>query len=277
MADYNIEFRNKIKKKFPSELSLLAEIFQELLQEGTNFIISLLWKMSFDPNNQLYNNCFETVLANLPAKTPEETILLRNELRHQYNLICPGFLSVQVSETANPCLEKLVKSSDEIIAYVVCSHCKDFSCETESEVKRCIYLLRSTEDNNIFGGIRSLRFWPAEANFLKPYASKIADLLEAIYKERKDDSLNSVSHVEQNIPPEGTKTEQNQCVAEIQAEGGLIMETITSSLTPQSVLDNKDIFISFRLKGLYCREPYRNNKSIEFLLIIRTYIIQLFG
>lgn len=226
MSDNQINFRTKFKKLFASHLSLLEQLFHSLLYEDPTFIVDLLWKMTYDPNNIIYNKKYISIMASFPVDDSKQMLLIRNELRYQYSIVSPNFLDVPENDSIKNSISELSKVCDEIVAFIVYSHCKKFSSYTQEEIERCLYLLKNPNENYSFGGIRTLRFGPTEADYLKPYASIIGNILEAIYKESQDDKTSNDG--------------EPHC-----QKGVISMDNNNSKLTAKSILDYKSDIESF--------------------------------
>lgn len=73
----------------------------------------------------------------------------------------------------------------------------------EDDVKRIVYLLTSKEEPKIFGGLRSLRLNPHQAEVLMPVAEKIG---EVIYELSIDYSENAVKRYLERVSDDKLKT-----------------------------------------------------------------------
>ncbi len=186
MSDNQINFRTKFKKLFSLHLSLLETIFHSLLHEDPTFIVNLLWKMTYDPKNIIYDEKYISIMASFPVDDSKQMLSIRNELRYQYSIVSPNFLDVPENESIKNSISELSNICDEIVAFIVYKHCKEFSSYTREEIERCLYLLKNPNENYFFGGIRTLKFGLTEADYLKPYASIIGNILESIYNESQD-------------------------------------------------------------------------------------------
>lgn len=117
---------------------------------------------------------------------PEDLILpWRDELRYQRKNFHKDFLEITISQNCEEAYTALLNSSDAVIAAIVYKMCyKLCMYSIDADIERSLYLLNSSKDENIFGGIRSLHFNREEALVLKKYAPKISNLLDALWKDQ---------------------------------------------------------------------------------------------
>lgn len=226
MSDIQINFRTKFKNSFALHLDLLARIFQSLLTEDATFIVNLLWKMTYDAKNIIYDKNYTSLMASFPVDTVQQMLLIRNELRYQYSIVSPSFLDVPENGSIKNSISELSKICDEIVAFIVYKHCKEFSSYTREEIERCIYLLKDPNENYFFGGIRTLSFSPTEADYLKPYASIIGNILKSIYNEFQEEQASKNKEISLQ-------------------EGVISMDNNNCKLTARSILDYKSDIENF--------------------------------
>lgn len=250
---YMDQFRTKFKKVFDKFLVLLKRDFDSILSESPAFVCGLLWKLTYDPCNYFYDaryNILATwyfILGDILSDS-QNVILLRNEIRYQYSRYCPNFLSPEhpLKKEVQQSWQNLSKASDEITAYIVYNHCLKFSDYTHEEIERCLFLLKSPNANLYFGGIRTLGFGQYEADYLKPFASTIFDLLKAIVdaKDKTTPCVQEICTEYVAIPNITAGTEKFSSEEDVS-----ILGTNTSSeqntpirLIPEEILKHQDLF-----------------------------------
>lgn len=116
--------------------------------------------------------------------SPELVTPLKNELRFQRKKFHPDFLIVHYPENCEQPFKKLLDASaDPVLTYVACYHCYDISyLSNEQEVERILFLLKSKVKENVFGGIRSLKFSYEQAEYFMKLAPYIANYLESLWQ-----------------------------------------------------------------------------------------------
>lgn len=178
----DIKFRNKFtqKVKFSSvgEVTEFKWLFAEILNHSAEFIIGLLWSLTYDPSGEVSPERYLTFIKRLNSFPSEQREVICNELRYQYAMQNPHFLNIEESDL--PSYQALVRSSSEVTAYVVCQKCKELKMCSPDFIKREIYFLNNEDEDKRVKAIKHLNFNTQAANFLKPYAKEIASLLEAI-------------------------------------------------------------------------------------------------
>ena len=108
---------------------------------------------------------------------------LRNELRFQRKRVHNNFLTVHYPDGCEQTFKVMLHSmNDPVLTYQACEHCHK-SCYTSSEVEinRILFLLGCTKKENIFGGIRSLKFTPEQSEYFMKYHTEIRDYLESVW------------------------------------------------------------------------------------------------
>lgn len=265
----NFNFRSKFKNLLTEDInsSEISGAFEMFCCKKPEVASNLLWYLTYGENSATITfNVLGLDFGCVP------TIQLRNELRYQYNILHPGFLTCELtSQAVKEAYEALKVKTDLIVSNVVYKHCCSKMFLTEYEISRIIYLLTSDDEKNFFGGIRALGFAKEEALYLKAFHKEILNLFKALYDAEQPDSKNlPFKDVEQLITTTSTEDSvDNQaevCVedkskvsAEDQtenSEGNLPVEsshkasnqdnaTNFKSLTAEEILANKDIFTSF--------------------------------
>ena len=221
------QFRTKFQKVFNPDSMVVEEFFDRILSETPKFVCGLIWKLTYDPRNIIFDPRYSILLD--PMYSFGNVNILRNEIRYQYSLTFSSFLKVEnCSDEVKQSYQELLKASDEITAYVVYSFCLKFSDSTQEEIERCLFLLQSPKENLFFGGVRTLGFWPVEADYLKPFASKIGKLLKAIVSEKVTAN---------KITESATVTSDPEAV-----DSEVKSETSTNKVVPEEILKNRDLF-----------------------------------
>lgn len=184
----NFNFRSKFKKLLTEDIksSDILDAFAKFCSLGPDTVINLLWYLTYSEDSAVITfNSLGLDFECIPA------IQLRNELRHQYNMIHPGFLTIELtSQEVREAYETLKTKTDLIVSNVVYHHCCSKMFLAEDEIARIIYLLSSNDEKNFFGGIRSLGFTKTESIYLKPFYEEIGNLFKALCDANQQDSTN---------------------------------------------------------------------------------------
>lgn len=197
----NIQFRSKLTKKvtFSSakEATAFKDLFVEILNHSEEFVVGLLWSLTYDPNGEASPKKFQDYLEKLSRFSDKQRPVLINEIRYQFAQGNPNFLCVK--EKNWPEYQSLASSSSEVTAYVVLQKLQDLGASLPEFVAHEIHLLslsfdeevdsnaevgdkKLTNKEKIVKGLKHLNFNLAAAEFLLPHAQKIAALLEAVSK-----------------------------------------------------------------------------------------------
>lgn len=169
-----IKFRTKFDIVTDENRSEINFVFREFFKETPEDAYDVLWELTYGSERALK----EAKELGIPN---EKIQLFRNELRYQYeqrNELPTPWLFGKVSDA----FEELKKKSDEIVAYIV--HQKIVEALYIEDFDRTLFLLSNAEENNYFGGFRSLRFSKEEATYLKPFHAEIGKLAKAMYEEK---------------------------------------------------------------------------------------------
>ena len=260
-------FRSKFKNLLTENIksSDISGAFEKFCLQEPEVARNLLWYSTYSEDSaDVAFNILGLDAKSIPA------MQLRNELRHQYNIIHPGFLTIDTSsQEVQEAYETLKTKTDLIVSNVVYHHCCSKIFLTEYEITRIIYLLSSDDEKNFFGGIRSLGFTKAESLYLKPFHEEIAYLFKALYDANQQNSTNlpfkdvaelivetSVEKaVEVSVENQDEKTIEDQTESSV-AGTELTVEnsheeseqnstTTFKSLTAEEILANTDTFTSF--------------------------------
>lgn len=264
----NFNFRSKFKKLLTEDIksSDILDAFAKFCSLGPDTVSNLLWYLTYSENSAVITfNTLGLDFECIPA------IQLRNELRHQYNIIHPGFLTIELtSQEVREAYETLKAKTDLIVSNVVYHHCCSKKFLTEYEITRIIYLLSSDDDKNFFGGIRSLGFTKDESLYLKPFHEEIGNLFKALYDANQQNSKNlPFKDVQQFVTTTSTEASvENQAETSVkgqvevsaknselpiessheEAEQDSVTPLSTTSfrqLTAVAILANADTFTSF--------------------------------
>ena len=244
----NIQFRSKFTKNvtFSSakEATTFKDLFVEILNHSEEFVVGLLWSLTYDPNGEASPKKFQDYLEKLCSFSDKQRAVLINEIRYQFAQGNPNFLCVK--EKYWPEYQSLASSSSEVTAYVVLQKLQDLGASLPEFVAHEIHLLslsldeevdsnagvgdkKLTNKEKIVKGLKHLNFNLAAAEFLLPHAQKIAALLEAVSKTvgKRD-----------NEPPKHEEAQVNPLEQEEHSTGSELVEHVSPAempLTPELV------------------------------------------
>lgn len=194
-------YRNKFEKlisHFSSvERQKLDLIFEKFISEPDDVrCAQILWALTYcefgglDSLGIRVHDDFimeDILVPDVPEKfleIPQTLVLpLRNELRFQRKRVHNNFLTVHYPDGCEQTFKVMLHSmNDPVLTYQACEHCHK-SCYTSSEVEinRILFLLGCTKKENIFGGIRSLKFSPSQSEYFMKYHTEIRDYLESVW------------------------------------------------------------------------------------------------
>jgi len=185
-------FRNKFRKIISSEVEQDAYVsaFRKYLKLSFEDALQILWSLTYDPETDVLER-----IGLWDGNDPQNFIVLRNELRYQYEKVHPDFLQVDVPEKAREEFISLEKRTDSIVATVLFRNIKYRTMVfDESSKDRVAFLLDSNKENLQFGGIRSLGFNKRATEFLLPYHSEIHALYKALWRVHKEAHKNTPLH-----------------------------------------------------------------------------------
>ena len=245
----NIQFRSKFTNKvnFPSvkEAEAFKKLFVEILNHSEEFIVGLLWSLTYDPHGKSSPKKFQDYLEKLCSFSDKQRAVLINEIRYQFAQGNPNFLCVKGEYW--PEYQSLASSSSEVTAYVVLQKCKDLGASLpefiSQEIRQLSLNLDEKVDSNaevsdkkltnkekIVKALQHLNFNLAAAEFLLPHAQKIAALLEAVSKTvgKRD-----------NEPPKHEEAQDNPLEQEEHSTGSELVEHVSPAempLTPELVV-----------------------------------------
>ena len=206
-----IKFRSKFQKQFgelPKSTQLrLNSIFSEFITNPDDaYAANILWKLTYNhfsglselgirEQDKLLNDDIlvledSSLVSGImysskrPVEIPSDMIEpLRNELRYQRKKVHPNFLIVNYPSGCKEAFKALLSATgDPILTYEACIHCYQVCyLANDIEINRILYLLGCTKKENIFGGIRSLRFDKYQAEHFLKYARELCGYLEAVW------------------------------------------------------------------------------------------------
>lgn len=202
----NFKFRTKFETllNFDNHSSIVRA-FNQFCSFDSEDALETLWGMTYSKENaqqELY-----ILGLNSDIIPSEKVLLLRNELRYQYEEVTQkGFVHFYEStdEKITNAFKILTNRADSIVASKVYKQC-DVLFE-KSEVDRVLFLLKSDKEAYYFGGIRSLGFDMEESEYLKPYHLEIHNLLEAMNNSLPFDIEEEIDENEE----EKTETEERK-------------------------------------------------------------------
>lgn len=264
-------FRSKFEKIVSDENRPVIEATFEKFcnfDPTTTYARNLLWDLTYNP--EVASATLQDLGLNHEIIAPENVCKLRDELRYQYEKLHNGYLAVNVSEDRIPAFEALSKKAGPIVASLVNELC--LQRLYGSDVPRTLHLLKSEKENFFFGGICDVGFMPIEAEYLKPFHMQIHDLLKAMYDAHQEAARNTplsgldsiikdagielpfyVSEIPATAPletpAEASNEAQDKQPAETpnEAQGKQPVETNLGfkALTPDAILEHKDVFTAF--------------------------------
>ena len=262
----DINFRSKLTKhvKFHSleEAEAFKKLFVEILNHSEEFIVGLLWSLTYDLHGEDSPQRFKNYLEKLIRFTNKQKTVIGNEIRHQFAKAHPEFL--EVAEKNWPEYQVLVGSINEVTAYVVLQKCRDLGSSLPEfvgqELRHLNLNLDEEVDSNaevsdekltkkeiVLKALQHLNFNLTAAEFLLPHAQKIAALLEAVSK--------TVGKRDNETPRnEGAQTEpfsDNTPEQEEHSTGSELVEHVSPAempLTPELVIRySSELKIFFQL------------------------------
>lgn len=278
----NIQFRSKFTKNVTfhsaKEATAFKDLFVEILNHSEEFVVGLLWSLTYDPNGEASPKKFQDYLEKLCSFSDKQRPVLINEIRYQFAQGNPNFLCVK--EKNWPEYQSLASSSSEVTAYVVLQKCKDLGSSLPEfigqEIRHLSLSLDDEVDSNavvdsnakvgdkkltnkekIVKALQHLNFNLAAAEFLLPHAQKIAALLEAVSKTvgKRD-----------NEPPKHEEAQVNPLEQEEHSTGSELVEHVSPAempLTPELV-----IRYSSKLSILFqCLDRLKAKKVDTFYLV----------
>lgn len=273
-----IQFRpKKFGNKIPEELH--DKFVQAVLAVNSmteDEALDTIWKLTYNPELVLRAFGFTSIEPTTTSEAETENVHLeshedldfisediiksfRNELRYQRTLIDTNFPEISVPDSCKEAFEALnnATAKDIITSVIVFSACSaHVNCYTEDTINRSLALLKSPCEKNFFGGIRSLHFSYEEALSLKSYAPQIAELLSAMWKEKKSrykpntplEKLGQLLQKRQELNAEQQPVEvpTNSKIGDEEAKAEEEPSSATSNLlTANAILANLEVFESF--------------------------------
>lgn len=265
-----ITFRTKFEKHLDDDnRHPITTAVESFCNWDSTSALDFLWNLSIAYSTDSIEKLLNKLNLNMSNIPNADFTLFQNELRYQYKTFTPEFLEVTVPNDCKDVFSTLENHTNSIIAYVVYGHCKaTVYSDNFDDIDRILFLLRSKEENNYFGGIRSLHFNMDEAIYLKPFHMYIHDLLNSLYENKlfekesfknkpfaglsdlvKESDLklpDTSEELTDDIPvvlspetKEKVQTAFNECFS---IEKSVKDNSKYKSLTPEMILENKDDF-----------------------------------
>lgn len=251
----NFKFRTKFKKLLNEENSAaIMSAFEKFCSLDSADAHEVLWKMTYSSETALV----ELYKLGLDCKTfpSEKTLNLRNELRYQYEEMGYDFMDdfLKDDEKINNAFLNLKTNTDRIVAIAVYAACVRVLNNPKYNIDRILGLLKHSEENYYFGGIRSMSFDMEETEYLKPYHIEIYNLLEAMsnfipfYSEEEE--TENVVKAEETETFEEARGESKQIEEEPkeffqESEDVEVTTVIFKTVTPEEIIANKEVFKLF--------------------------------
>lgn len=246
-----IKFRTKFLKRFDYDddiLNRLSKTILELINEPEDYLINLLWKLTYNPDDYAYLIGFSTCpFSYNETYLPYDLVVpVRNEIRYHY--MESGHPNFSVVEVPADCEEpfsilkaKIDKEQDlqpisSVVLTVILVACNKVVHNPSTDINRCIFLLKSDNEKNFFGGLRSIGFCSEEAQTLKPLAHEIGIFLESLYQESLHSRYVSTGEVSSEKVSDEDTSRKN-----IQEENS----DIISKFTVQLIVENESLFSDF--------------------------------
>lgn len=171
-------FRSKFTKIIGSdvEFEVYQKAFEKFCDLQAENAMHILWSLTYDKETDALDD-----IGLFDGNSPENFIILRNELRHQYEKLHPEFLKLDVPEECQEAFTLLKNRADIIVATVVFQHCNRSVMYSDVHSRdRVIFLLESPKENLQFGGLRSLNFTQPAAEYLLQFCAEIHALFKAL-------------------------------------------------------------------------------------------------
>lgn len=274
-------FRTKFEKLVNDEnRPIIVAAFEKFcsIDPETTVARDILWDLTY--NFGVSCRTLENLGLTQEIISPENVTKLRDELRHQYEKLNKGYLTVDAPDECIPAFEDLTKNAGPIVASVVYERCSYRILR--DDLPHTLFLLNSEFENYYFGGIRDTGFGYQEAEYLRPFSKQIHNLLKAMYDLQQDAASRNtpLSGLGSIIKDAGidlpfTFGEETQVAVEpvapveapveapvdttVQAPVEAPVETLNEAqdeqpaktnsgfkaLTPNAILENKDVFTTF--------------------------------
>lgn len=242
----NFDFRTKFRKLLTEEnYSVITSTFETFCNLGAARAYSALWNMTYSSKKG-----FEELLKlglSSDSISEKDILSFRNELRFQYQNLNPNFLKRPVPIECQEAFQNLVNITDPIVSNIIYTHCNLSFDYPDQNFDRILYLLNSENENNYFGGIRSLGFNIEEANYLKPFHVEIHNLLAGIITFYKN---NNTAKLDFYVPDTEMKSEEDVPKEEdvvttqpVEKEEEFYREF--KPITPENILIHKETFKTF--------------------------------
>lgn len=237
----NFNFRTKFKKVLNDEnYSAITSAFQKFCNFTTCEARKTLWNLTYSSTKAL------EVLSYLGLSSEiisyDNQMIFRNELRFQYEQLCPSFMLPSMEDLIKSKFSALESKTDIIVANIVFDYCHAAMIKDE-QIDRILFLLKSEKDTNYFGGIRSLGFNMEEAQYLKPFHIEIHNLLASMkdffendvpfYMEEEEEKVEAVEQISEEESTELPEKKSDETSSKFK------------SITPEALLIHREIFASY--------------------------------
>ena len=189
----DITFRNKFREQmnFPNTPSLekFKSFFVDILNKYEEFVIGLLWSLTYDPDGQDVPKTYWLIYVVLLKFSIRQRQTICSELRYQYKKIHPDFLNVNVEGNVAQSYTKLLNVAGEVAAYQVFQKCLQYRRYSADVIAYCYCLL----SKHYLNGICELGFNKKSADYLNPFITEITQLFKDITAENNTQEDGSVS------------------------------------------------------------------------------------
>lgn len=270
-------FRNKFENRLVTDENrqIFIATFKSFINLGPDTARTLLWRLTYNLNDveHLEEN-LQTLGLTMKIVPLGTVITLRDELRYQYELLHPEFLAVEVPDECLKAFTALKNRTDTIVANIVYGNCFYASYFDALSMTKIFDLLKSNNEYRYFRGLRDIGFSYKIAKYLNPYHKQIHDLLKALYdyNHRNVQSFQNTPFAEldnrledagidlpftfgeeaqEALEPVVEATDDTtvqvpvEVPVEAQAEHPAETNSDFKALTPDAILEYKDVFTTF--------------------------------
>lgn len=275
-------FRSKFEDRLITDKNrpIFTAAFETFCKLSSDTARKILWRLTY--NDEFLEKNLRTLGLTLELVPSDKVLTLRDELRYQYELLYPEFLAVEVPDECLEAFTAFKNRTDAIVANVVYRNCLYASYFDALSMRQILDLLESNKENRYFRGLRDIGFSYKVAQYLKPYHMQIHDLLKSLY-DHNNQNVNSFKNtpfdeLDDRIKDAGIElpyTFGEETQVEVESETETLVEATANTavhatveapveahneaqaeqpaeansgfkpLTPEEILEHKDVFTSF--------------------------------